>query len=1055
MDSQAGGEGRGGGMAEFGPKGRRVRLAHRVVAAVLAGLAIVAAVPLVTGLAVGGGAHGQRGHRPRGFKASDYPVIPKALMEHPLTSAPHSSPAARRRSRTAYRGHSRRRALRLLRATFPQLAQLPKAATPRLPAGSHIERYLGDYAMRVRLPHSRRRQIVLSPLPLRKRGHHGRSRRPNLRLHAADAGFEPINPLVDTSFPTTLGDGISIGDQGVRVRPASSTANSATGSATGGQVFYPDTATDQDMLVSAVPTGVELFTQIRAVDAPETQALAFDLPAGAELRATGDGGAEVVRGSERLALVLPPSATDADGQNVPAQFSVSGNRLTVTVSHREGSYAYPILVDPVIEDWGAQSNWQNSWFYNPNLDQLGWFFADSPAGQFISATQGTSVKSYGTAPGRGLYAFVPPDTFLPAGSYGEWLWRAPGSTTFIPRADFGLMYRDTQADTKNQSVLVDGIYSESQRAFEGVHQFPGRTLGQSDTVRPGDNVSNANPGAGNLALFALAFPKDHKLRTWTSAYLGGAAIYLDDPEAPTITGVQHSTPPPAWVDPATAQATVAASDPGLGVQTIKLTSQTPDGANPSRTVAPGCGTRVFECPNQASATFRYADLHLPDGTSTLSVRATDPIAHTSAPTSWQVRADSSAPTLSVAGRLHDAAGHFLDSNDYPLQVSAADGDATHPNSGVKSIEIQVDGQRKDSVEQSCDASCPLSRSFTLHPGDYSEGNHTVTVIATDAVGHQAQQSWQVKVDRTPPVLTLSGELTNHAGEWLGGDSYGLTGAASDAGGGMKSIEVLVDGERADYVEQPCDAGGCSLSHDFTYLTDRYGDGQHAVTVIATDQAGNQTQQAVTAKVDRTVPTFSLSGTLKDAEGQQLTADSYGLSVNAFDGDAAAHQGSGVKSIELQVDGQRADYVSQPCDAGSCPLFHDFTLDPAEYRFGSHTIRVIVTDQAGRTAESSWQVSVPDNPADAPPRAPHLSGTATTSLYDASRFLYAGPNAVQTGADPAAITPVRAAVLRGKVTSSDGQPLGGVHLTVVDHPEYGSTLTRANGELYMVVNGGGR
>src|SRR5207237_10487124 len=145
---------------------------------------------------------------------------------------------------------------------------------------------------------------------------------------------------------------------------------------------------------------------------------------------------------------------------------------------------------------------------------------------------------------------------------------------------------------------------------------------------------------------------------------------------------------------------------------------------------------------------------------------------------------------------------------------------------------------------------------------------------------------------------------------------------------------------------------------------------------------------------RTAPTFSLSGTLKDAEGQQLTTDSYGLSVNAFDGDAAAHQGSGVRSIELQVDGQRADYASQPCDAGSCPLFHDFTLDPAEYRFGSHTIRVIVSDQAGRTAESSWQVSVPDNPADAPPRAPHLSGTATTYLTDPGPCPNRGSNAAR-------------------------------------------------------------
>src|SRR5207302_9789125 len=81
--------------------------------------------------------------------------------------------------------------------------------------------------------------------------------------------------------------------------------------------------------------------------------------------------------------------------------------------------------------------------------------------------------------------------------------------------------------------------------------------------------------------------------------------------------------------------------------------------------------------------------------------------------------------------------------------------------------------------------------------------------------------------------------------------------------------------------------------------------------------------------------------------------------------------------------------------------------------------------------------------------------ATTPRHHASRWLYAGPNAVQTGADPAAITPVRAALRRGKVTSSDGQPLGGVHLTVVDHPEYGSSLTRTNGEFYMAVNGGGR
>ncbi len=46
-----------------------------------------------------------------------------------------------------------------------------------------------------------------------------------------------------------------------------------------------------------------------------------------------------------------------------------------------------------------------------------------------------------------------------------------------------------------------------------------------------------------------------------------------------------------------------------------------------------------------------------------------------------------------------------------------------------------------------------------------------------------------------------------------------------------------------------------------------------------------------------------------------------------------------------------------------------------------------------------------------------------------------------------------AILHGKVITRDGQPLGGVRVAIKDHPEFGSTLSRADGQYDLAVNGG--
>ena len=94
------------------------------------------------------------------------------------------------------------------------------------------------------------------------------------------------------------------------------------------------------------------------------------------------------------------------------------------------------------------------------------------------------------------------------------------------------------------------------------------------------------------------------------------------------------------------------------------------------------------------------------------------------------------------------------------------------------------------------------------------------------------------------------------------------------------------------------------------------------------------------------------------------------------------------------------------------------------------------------------------PADPTDVAPTLDPGASTSVADATRFLYTGANPIQRGVAAGAIEPEQVAVLRGKVVDRVGAPIKGVRVTVLDHPELGMTNTRADGAFDLAVNGGG-
>lgn len=98
------------------------------------------------------------------------------------------------------------------------------------------------------------------------------------------------------------------------------------------------------------------------------------------------------------------------------------------------------------------------------------------------------------------------------------------------------------------------------------------------------------------------------------------------------------------------------------------------------------------------------------------------------------------------------------------------------------------------------------------------------------------------------------------------------------------------------------------------------------------------------------------------------------------------------------------------------------------------------------------ISLPPDPATV---APPIDPTVATDIAAATAFLYTGLNPIQTDVAPGTIEARRVAVLRGKVAGRDGAALAGVKISVLNHPEFGQTLTRADGAFDLAVNGGGQ
>jgi sugar lactone lactonase YvrE len=165
-----------------------------------------------------------------------------------------------------------------------------------------------------------------------------------------------------------------------------------------------------------------------------------------------------------------------------------------------------------------------------------------------------------------------------------------------------------------------------------------------------------------------------------------------------------------------------------------------------------------------------------------------------------------------------------------------------------------------------------------------------------------------------------------------------------------------------------DVGHPGPSYDPSVLPE----GEDFLKVTAQDPLGNVSAVAyVLVKIDRTLPSLALTGTITEQASLGTSRPSYELEINSKDGSVAIPQ-SGVAKTAIEVDGKVVNESAPGCTTQNCSVSRKWTLEASQYASGQHVLKVVATDAVGNTVTRTQSFSL--QPA-APP-AVELAGTAT-------------------------------------------------------------------------------
>jgi Bacterial Ig-like domain (group 3) len=431
---------------------------------------------------------------------------------------------------------------------------------------------------------------------------------------------------------------------------------------------------------------------------------------------------------------------------------------------------------------------------------------------------------------RGMRSHTP--AFATLGTTATWTFQAPPGSSIVSVARSWHLYRTFAG------WWVGLVYT-------GAHGYT-----HIDGYRHGTSPNALDTGPTFSPLQSVAVPNTSHIRLLAgcgaqgctgsaAASMKDISVRVQDSSSPTVNVTGGSLAAESWHRTGNADVRFDATDNvGIRVATLSV-----DGVEKARRDFACDFTRPAPCSDQLGQTFSVNTATLTEGVHTARLTVVDTAGNT-AIQDRLLKVDRTGPTLELAGSLKPEGHSWVARGEQDLAIDAADA-----ASGAVSTSWQVFGV-PGSTQQPCpQGGCDLYADVIADTSQKAESTHTFTATATDAAGNSSTQSWTVKVERKAPALTLSGTLKAKAGQTLAaGGTYTLTASATDTAGvpgqaGLGRLEYTVDDESPTVVEQACPAGRCALSRNFSYAVNNFDDGEHTITVTATDTAGNETTQS--------------------------------------------------------------------------------------------------------------------------------------------------------------------------------------------------------------------
>ncbi|GGR53936.1 Ig-like domain-containing protein [Nocardioides luteus] len=288
--------------------------------------------------------------------------------------------------------------------------------------------------------------------------------------------------------------------------------------------------------------------------------------------------------------------------------------------------------------------------------------------------------------------------------------------------------------------------------------------------------------------------------------------------------------------------------------------------------------------------------------------------------------------------------------DAPVIESPADGstisDSTPTVTGTgepgATVEVSVDGTVIGTAEVDADGNWSLPTTDAL-----ADGEHTVSAVQTDAAGNVSPaDSNTFTIDTDAPDAPVIESPAD--GSTISNNTPTISGTGEPGA----TVEVSMDGTMIGTAEVDED-GSWSLP-----VTEELGDGEHTVSAVQSDAAGNESPaDSNTFVVDTATPDAPvITG---PADGSTIGPDVQTVTGTAEPG----------ATVNVTVDG--TDYETQADESGA------WTIDVGTpFTEGEHTATATQTDAAGNTSPAASSTFTVDASEDAPVITGPESGTTT-------------------------------------------------------------------------------